>query len=338
MEKAKKFLKNFIFFIILIGLTFYILFKDQDLSEIFHILTGVNKWYILLAVISAGIYILCEAINTRRNLRTLQEHTNLMRCVKYTLTNAFFSGITPSSTGGQPMEVYYMHRDGIKISNATLVVLIQSCGFQIATLSFAMISIFFNLQYMNTALIILFLVGLFLNGFILTVYLVSIFSKKISNGAISLLVKILKKLKFKNIQEREEKIRKGLESYQASAKYIKENKIVIFKTMLTAVFQIFFYYSITYWVYCSFGFGEFQILQIISMQAVVYTSTSGIPLPGAVGISEGNFMALFKNIFHYNTITSAMLLSRGVSFYLQVMISGIVVLITMIKGEKISEE
>ena len=229
------------------------------------------------------------------------------------------------------MEVYYMHKDEIKVSNATLTVLIQSCGFQIVTLSFAIISIFFNIKYMNTALIILFIIGLILNSVILVVYLVAIFSKKISNAAIELLVKILKKFKINNINEKEEKFRTGLESYQSSAKYIKENKKVILKMLITTIFQIFFYYSITYWVYCSFGFNDYNIIQIVGMQAVVYTSTSGIPLPGAVGISEGNFIALFKNIFLNHTITSAMLLSRGVSFYLIVIISGIIICAHAIK-------
>lgn len=337
MEKTNKFIKNFIFFIILIGLTFYILFKDQDIDEIFRILANVNKWYVLLAIFSVAGYVVCEALNAKRNLIALEEKTTLMKCIKYTLANAFFSGITPSSTGGQPMEVYYMHRDGIKISNATLIVLVQSCGFQIATLSFALISIFFNLKYMNAPLLVLFIIGFILNAFILTVYLVSIFSRRISKWAIQLFVKILRKLKVKNIEQRIEKINNGLEAYQNSAKYIKANKKVIFKTLLTTAFQIFFYYSITYMVYCSFGFKEYNILQIIGMQAVVYTSTSGIPLPGAVGISEGNFMSLFKNIFINNTVTSAMLLSRGVSFYLLVIVSGIMVLVNMLHLSKKQE-
>lgn len=228
------------------------------------------------------------------------------------------------------MEVYYMHKDEVKVSNATLCVLIQSCNFQIVTLLFAIISIFFNIQYMNTTLWILFIIGFLLNSIILVVYLVSIFSKKISNSIINLIVKIMKKLKVKNIEEKEENIKKELESYQNSAKYIKENKYVALKTLLTTVFQIFFLYSVTYFVYCSFGLFEHNILRIVSMQAVIYTSTSGIPLPGAVGVSEGNFVKMFKNLFIQDIVTSAVLISRGVSFYLLILISGLLVLFNII--------
>ncbi len=331
MEKTRKFVKNFIFFIILIAITFYILFKDQDINDIWQALSNVNRWYILIAILSMSGYVLCESINAKRNLQTLKEEVSIINCIKYTLVNIFFSGITPSSTGGQPMEVYYMHKDGVKVSNATLTVLIQSCSFQIVTLSLAIASIFFNISYMTTGLMLLFIIVFILNSIIFILYLVSIFSRRLSNSAINFLVKVLRKFKVKNIEEKEEKYRKGLKSYQASAKYIKANKKVILKTLITTIFQMLFYYSITYWVYRSFGLKEYSIIKIIAMQAFVYTSTSGIPLPGAVGVSEGNFIALFKNVFMQNVVTSAMLLSRGVSFYLLVIASGIVILIDTIK-------
>ena len=42
MKKTKKFIQNFILFIILIGITFYIVFKDQDMNNILDILLNVN--------------------------------------------------------------------------------------------------------------------------------------------------------------------------------------------------------------------------------------------------------------------------------------------------------
>ena len=83
MEKAKKFLKNFIFFIILIGITFYMLFKDQDINDIWNALSNVNKWYILIAIFSICGYVVCEALNAKRNLQALEEKVSLLNCIKY---------------------------------------------------------------------------------------------------------------------------------------------------------------------------------------------------------------------------------------------------------------
>ena len=45
-------------------------------------------------------------------------------------------------------------------------------------------------------------------------------------------------------------------------------------------------------------------------------AVSYMPMPGTVGASEGVFMLMFKSLFPVNVLSSAMLISRGVSFYL----------------------
>jgi hypothetical protein len=72
------------------------------------------------------------------------------------------------------------------------------------------------------------------------------------------------------------------------------------------------------------------------MQSVLYGTVSGIPSPGAVGVSEGGFLELFKSIYSKDEISSAMLLSRGVNFYLFVMISVVIVMIYSVKDKKSS--
>lgn len=47
----------------------------------------------------------------------------LLRCISYSFIGFFFSGINPSATGGQPMQLYYMKKDGNKISSASVVLM-----------------------------------------------------------------------------------------------------------------------------------------------------------------------------------------------------------------------
>jgi uncharacterized membrane protein YbhN (UPF0104 family) len=74
------------------------------------------------------------------------------------------------------------------------------------------------------------------------------------------------------------------------------------------------------------------------MQAVLYTIVSGIPLPGAVGVSETAFLKIFGAVFGIELLRSGMLLTRGVSFYLFVIISLIVVIVTAKKKKDIKGE
>ena len=326
MTKSKKTIKNLIIFVLLIILTFYIILKDQDITEIVQVLQNVKLEYVLVAIIAMLIYFFLETVNMGRTLKTLEEKSSFMQNFKYVLIGFFFSSITPAASGGQPMQIYYMHKNGISVANSTLSLLINLCSFQIITISFAMISLFFNHKYLTTGLVWLFIIGVTLNSIALALLLIGIFSKRLSAWLVKIAVKILSFFKIRNIEDKQEKLEKELFKYQGSAAYIKQNKMVMLKTILTTFIQILFYYSIPFWVYCAFGFGEYNIIQIISLQAILYATVSGIPLPGAVGVSEGGFLGIFKNVFTTSTLNSAMILNRGISFYLFVLISAILVI------------
>ena len=337
MSKNKKTIKNLIIFILLIIFTFYIILKDQDIVEITQVLRNVRLEYVVIAIVAMLIYLVLESVNMGRTLKTLNEKSSFIQNFRYVLIGFFFSSITPAASGGQPMQIYYMHKNGISIANSTLSLLINLFIFQIITFSFAMISLIFNYKYLTTGLVWLFVIGVTLNSIALSLLLIGIFSKKLSACLVKISVKILSFFKIKNIKEKQEKLEKELFKYQGSAAYIKQNIEVMLKTILTTFVQILFYYSIPFWIYSSFGFSEYNIIQIISLQAILYATVSGIPLPGAVGVSEGGFLGIFKNVFTTSTLNSAMILNRGVSFYLFVIISAILVISQALVANKKSD-
>lgn len=334
MKKTKKMIRNFIIFILLIILTFYIILKDQNVSEIFDIVLSVKKEFIIIAILCMCFYIACEAINIGRTLKALNEKSTFLKNVKYALIGFFFSSITPAASGGQPMQIYYMHKDKISVANSTLTLLINLSCMQVVTISIALVSLFFNYQYLNSALRWFFVIGVSLNLSALALLLISIFSKRMTKGLINITIKIMKFFRIKNIEDKQIKFENELNKYQGSATYIKNNKSVILKTLATTYIQFIAYYSISYFVYRSFGLSEHNIFEIITMQSILYATVSGIPSPGAVGVSEGGFLAIFKHIYSENMVNSAMLLSRGINFYLFVLISSIVSMISTIKEKK----
>ena len=338
MKDKKNILRNLIVFILLIILTFYILLKDQNFNELYLVLMSVKKQYILIAILAMCIYVTCESINTRRVLKALDENISFFKSIKYTLIGFFFSSITPAASGGQPMQIYYMCKEGISVSHSTLALLIQLSTFQIATISFALISLFFNYRLLDGALIGLFILGITLNSTALILLLIGICSKKLSMGLINVAVKLLKLLKVKNLEDKKAKLEEEVKKYQDSADYIKSHKFVILKNLLTTCVQVIAFYSVTYWVYCSFGLNAESMFRVITIQALLYATVSGIPSPGAVGVTEGGFVKIFKSVFPLETISSAMILSRGVSFYLLVIVCGITVSISSLKLKKIEKK
>ena len=337
-KKSKKICINLLIFILLIIFTFSLVLKDQDVTEILKISATVKKQYILIAMFAMGVFIVSESINIGRILKELGEKSKIISNVRYTLIGFFFSAITPAASGGQPMEIYYMHKDNISVAHSTLALLMQLCSIQIVTITVGIISAVLHFEVLKSGLIYLLILGIILNSSALMLLIIAIFSKKLSEGLIKFVVKILKFFRIRNIEKKQEKLEKELESYQTSAKYIKEHRILMLKTVLTTAVQMLAYYTVPYWIYLAFGLNNSNIFDILTLQAVLYATVSGIPSPGSVGVSEGGFLGIFRNAFPETVISSAMLLSRGANFYLLILISAIVVVISTFRGRKEEKE
>ena len=333
MKKSAKLIRNFILFILLIIITFAVLLKGEDISQILNILASTKIQYVLVGILCMAVYISCEAINIGRTLKTLNEKSTFIQNLKYALIGFFFSAITPAASGGQPMQVYYMHKDKIAVSNSTLALLLNLTSMQVVTIGFALISVCFNYKYLNGVLIAFFIVGILLNLSALVLLLIAIISKRLSRGIINFVEKILKFFKVRNIEAKKEKLESELEKYHESAVYIKQNKKIIIQLLLTTLVQFFVYYSVTFWTYKALGMNGANILEITSMQSVLFAIVSGIPSPGAVGVTEGAFTEIFRNIYPGAMMSSAILLNRGINFYFFVIFSGIVTIINHLKRE-----
>ncbi len=338
MKDSKKIIRSIIFFVILIALTGYVLLDGKDVFEIINIIKSADIKFVAIGIISMCVYLTLEGVNIGRTLKKLNEKSNFFRNIKYSLIGFFFSSITPAASGGQPMQIYYMYKDGISVSNSTLALLINLTSMQITTIGIALFSLIFNYDYLNKLLVICFLIGIFLNLSALTLLIIGIFSKRMSKWLINMALKVLKFFKVKDLDAKREKFENELQKYQTNAVYIKNNKLMMLKILLTTIIQFLVYYSITYWVYRALGFSGQNIFKIISMQAVLFATVSGIPSPGAVGVSEGAFIEIFKVIYSETLMSSAVLLNRGINFYLFVLISGIVVIVNQIRVNKLKKE
>ena len=331
-------IRNLLFFLILIILTFWILFKDQDINELFNTIKSANSFYILLGILLMFLFYVTEAFNIHSILKSFGEKISILKALKFTLIGFFFSAITPAATGGQPVEIYYMTKEKISGAKATIALLMQLCGYQISTISLGIICAILNPSILNGGIALLFLIGIIINGFALIMMLICIFSKKLTEKVLNLFLKILKFFKVKNLDSKEKRAREGLERYSESSNYIKLHKKEFIKAILRVFIQIIFYYSVPFCVYKAFGLNTYNFFQIFIMQAVLYTVVSGLPLPGAVGISETMFLTIFEVAFGSMLINGSMLLIRGITFYFYVIISLIVVIINAIRMKDVKGE
>ncbi len=321
----KKFIRNAVFFTILIILTYYFIFKKIDRKGIQEAIKYTNLWFILLAIIFATGNIIFESVNIHRTLNELGEKVSFKQALKYGIVGFFFSAITPAASGGQPVQIIYMHKDKIKYTNATIAILLQSFAYLTTMVMLGLFGYLFNYDYISELGFIeyFFFIGLMVNGLIVTITLFAMFSKGAAQKVLNFVYKIFKAINDTKAEKFKKKLEKQLNEYHESAKVIINNRKLMIKTFLTSTAQLISYHSVGYIVYLALGVKTLGYLRTTSLQSFLYLSVSILPLPGTVGVNETGFSLLYNPIIAKNYVDSAMLLTRGISFYLIVILCGI---------------
>ena len=334
-----KMLRNLILFFGLIVFTFWFIFKDQDLNELVTAIKRVDIKYFIIAVLLMFCVYLAESFNIKCILKAFGEKKcSIFRALKYTAIGSFFSAITPAATGGQPVEVYYMSKDGVRPPHGAMTMLLQLSGFQISTLVYSIVCGILNPSILSDGVIWFYILGLAINMIALLFMLIGTFSEKVANKLLNFTIKMLKKFKVRNADIKCKKIKEGLDQYNVCSKFIKDNPMEFVKAVLRVFVQIGIYHSIPFFIYRAFGLTELNFFQLFSMQAILYTTVSGIPLPGSIGVSETLFMKIFGFAFGTSILSGAMLLYRFASFYLYIIIFAVVVLIVSLRTKDIESE
>lgn len=335
--------KTAIYVILLAILTLFIytaLFKDQDIHKIFDVLISANPSIIIAASLLIILFILCEAFNINLLLKSMRYNTSLFHSIKYAITGFFYSSITPSSTGGQPMQLYKMKKDGINLSHGTLILLVELACFQTVTLIFSGIAIAWmsipNSQITNVVKFLAYL-GFAINTSILIGIWTSIFSKKFLEK-IYIIAKFLinKSFFISEIKKKDlsDSVKKNLNKYNQCSEFLKKQPLLFLKCLSITFIQVIGLFSIPYLVYLALNQNSTSFVNMFMMQSIVYSASSFIPLPGASGVSESNYMKIFSKIYSLDVLNSAVLLTRFVNFYFPVILSLGVLLCIQIASKK----
>jgi len=328
-NKYVKVICSCVLFIVII-IMFWVIFKDVDINSLWQNIKRVNITYILVGILIMFLFSIGEALNIRLVLQNLGYRLSFGKYFKYAIVGFFFSSITPSSSGGQPLQIYAMKKDSILISHSIIALMVELFSFQFACFLWAIIGFFFLNSMIFEAvgsLKWIFLLGILINFIILLFLFIMLFSKKLFAKICSLLHKFLNFIHYKGADLFYEKALQEEKKYRESTLFLKENKIVLFKVILIAIGKIFLYHSIPYFVYRALGFSDFSIFHFVFVEAFLYCAVSFLPFPGAMGVSEGGFVLLFKMFFPEFLLSSAMLLSRSISLYFYLCITGLILFI-----------
>lgn len=322
----KKAILNITFLITIFFLTMYLVFRGEDIEQILAVARTAKKGYLFLSIVCVIFFIIGESIIIYYMMRSLGAKVRMGHCALYSFVGFFFSCITPSATGGQPMQIYYMKKDKLPIPVTTLVLMIVTITYKAVLVFIGVVVCVLGRGFLKGYLgnlMWVFYLGVGLNVFCVSLMLVLVFAPGLAKN---LMVKGMRILEYfhilKHKPERLEKLEQSMDQYHKTAAFWAEHKRIILNVFLITFVQRTVLFTVTYWIYCALGFHAYGIFTITLLQSVISVSVDMLPLPGGMGISETLYMVMFAPVFG-KVMLPSMLLSRGISYYGQLLISAV---------------
>ncbi len=323
--KKKSFPTKLVFNIFVIclcvGIVCFFFFSEDGLRDLLQSGQGIIWQWIVVAVISQLVYMFTETTVIYLFIRERYKNFSYLNALKVSFTGLFWSAVTPSSTGGQPMQIYLLHSMNVEIGYATSRLMQKFLVYQVVLTFISIISVILNFGYILTNDNIVFITVLLVFGFVsqLAVTLVIVmfsFSPNISRKFIMFFAKVLGKIRIvKNLDSKISDIDKQLDTFHSSNKNIyKKPKLLIPAVILTFV-QFIAMFLVPYFIYLSFGMTDIGPVQIATSQAFVNLMSGMIPIPGASGAAELGYTAFFGAIFVGGTLKSSALIWRVINYY-----------------------
>lgn len=253
----------------------------------------------------------------------------------------FFNGITPFATGGQPIQMYMLSKRKINSGEATGVVLANFIVILVASNIFSIISVFFYDKFSqnftpSTSWMIIF--GFVMNLFTLF-FIIMVSTFKFVRDFLRKIILLLCKIKF--IGKHLEKAIPIFDDYclnaQTAVKEVFSHFWIFILAVITKLISFAFYYAIPYFILKALGVNLSIDMIWLSILASSFALTTmvWVPTPGGMGGIEFAFTTIFTvSIFggiSHDLGVSGMILWRGLTYYLLLIISFITYLLCIFR-------
>lgn len=314
----------------LIALTMFLLLRNQPVTQLLNVLSGIQPGYVLLGLGLMFLFVGSEAMCSKLILGRLGHRLPYRRCLGFSFIGFYVSSITPSATGGQPAQIYYMSKNGVPAAHGALNMMMIAVCYQVTVLVYAFLAAIFQpglIADMGAGMGVLLLFGalvmLTLTAGMLCFMFLPNAARRLMGGLLTLGVRL------RIVRDRaaaQEKLDVQMEEYRAGAECFKRNAALVPVLLLLNFLQLTALFLVPFVVYKAFGLSGYGMFTLVGAQALLTLATSSLPLPGAVGATEGGFLRVFGLFFGSTLVTPAVLVSRGISFYAFLMLSAAVAL------------
>ena len=323
-----------VFNIFIVGLTIFLIvffiFSKDGFIDLLNSGVKINVLWLLFAVFMHLSNIAIDATIIYLFVKESTPDFSLKNAIVVSMVGQFYCAITPSASGGQPMQILSMTRMGVSGANGTAALIQKFLVWQFTLTAysvFAMVAKFsMFVGSLDYAMWVLTAIGF--TGQILTivVLLLASFNKSFTSKLIGGIFRFLGKIHLmKNVDQRIVNLNKTLNSFHECNKILNKNKALVVKVYVLTFIQLTILFLVPFCIAMSFGVGEkngnVNMLDMLCAQSYVSMVSGLVPLPGGSGAAEYCFSQFFGSFFDAQMIKSAILIWRTITYYGTIMVS-----------------
>ena len=325
-KNRKKIIADALLFAAILGLTAFAVLRGQDLGAIAEAIQSCDERWLLPALACVLAFIGGEAVIDRLLLDSCGQRLGPGRCFLIASVGFFFSAVTPSAGGGQPMQVYFLRRERVPIPVSAVTLMAVTITYKLVLVIVGLGAAAFRPAWLGElfgGMMFLFWLGLALTVGFTALLLILVFHPRLAHrlaaGAHALAVRLRL---LRHSEERYQKLLDSMDKYHETAAYFKAHTGLMVLVLAVTFAQRFALFTVPWLVYRAFGLTALGWADIALAQALIAVAADMLPLPGGMGVTEGLFLTVFAPAFG-PLVLPAMLLSRGAEFYCRLAISAV---------------
>lgn len=283
---------------------------EGEIQSLGSIIKNANWTFVAIAVGMLLAAIVADSLKYAVITDTVIGKANLLTSTKVAMLGRYYDNITPFSSGGQPMQIYYLHKKGYSAGQSSAIVLIKYfvnmfCWMLICILLMATHSGALNQYVTNEATRKLFLVagwiGVAVNSAAPVMIILFVIFPRLTTKLVSACIWLLNKMRIvKDKEKTMNKARRAVDEFRLAFKIMSQNPWKFFLLICLCILEPLISMSLPYVVMVALGgttdISWVTLFAVMTLNVYATMSVAIIPTPGNSGFAENAVLLAFANI------------------------------------------
>lgn len=277
-----------------------VMVNGDEAKSLGEILSASSWQFALVSVAVILVIMICDCIKYEIVLITTTKKRNPATAIKVAFLGKFYDNVTPFAAGGQPMQIYYLHKKGVSGGASSAVVLIkymvQMCVWCFVSLVFmaagtGVLSAIAGTQ--RTVIMVFGWIGLAVNMILPLSVILFAALPRFARGVVGLIVKAGHKIKI--VKDKEKTMTKAeavLNDYRSGFVIMAHHPVQFLLLIAVCLIDVVLTFAFPYFAMKTLSGltqadGFDVLLQVMVMNIYVIQAVAIIPTPGNTGAMEG---------------------------------------------------